>query len=210
MRKSPWTIAVSSPVGQVLRQPLDEAVHRGNPRGAACLVLLRPARDLPRDVTAHAAVVAEADGAVIDAVQRRDHAVELVVVRAAFGARHAGKRRVPQHAALDVLHEIERRPDHAVVLAERDHPRDGNVGRGERLHHAIFAIDGVRRGQQRAGRLAAQHIVPSARGHAIRGIGLPALVLEDGEVGGVGESDLVQVSRERRDVEGMQRRDEPR
>ena len=103
-RKSPCTTVVSGLRRNVLRQPGDEVVHRLHRLGLRGLVLLGPARDLALDVVAGLAEVLQADGAVIDGVQLRDDAVQLVpdrararpsTCRAATGPTARGRRRSP-------------------------------------------------------------------------------------------------------------------
>ena len=89
------------------RQPVDQRVGGLDALGLRGAVLARPARHLAPDAVARLAVVGQADGGRVDAVQRRDHAVHLVVVRGALGRRHAGQRRVPQDAAVDAVHHVE-------------------------------------------------------------------------------------------------------
>jgi len=170
----------------VLRQPGDEVVHRLDLLGLGGPVLLGPAPDLTREIVARLAVVGQADGGVVHLVKRRDDAVHLVVDRRALGGRHARQRLVPEHAPLDVLHDVEGAADDALVLAQREHPRHRDAGAVQRLHDAVFALDCVRRGQQlrRGCGLGAHDVVLAARGEAERGIGLPALELLDGERAG--------------------------
>src|SRR5262245_51618894 len=79
----------------VLRQPLDELLHRLDLFGLRGAVLLRPATDLPLEVVAGLAIVVQTDGVVVDLVQRGDHAVHLFVDRGALGATHPRQGLVP-------------------------------------------------------------------------------------------------------------------
>ena len=108
-------------------------------------------------------------------VQRRDHAVELVVHPPAFRGSDTGQRRVPEHPSLDELHQVERGADHRVVLAQRVDARDGHVAGRERRHHTVLSVDGVRRRHQRPARLAAQHVAVAAARDEIGRVRLPAL-----------------------------------
>jgi hypothetical protein len=130
--------------------------------------LLGPACDLALEVVAGPAVAGQARGLHVDLVQRGDHAVHLVVDRGAFGAGHAGQRLVPQHAARDELHHVERAADHRLVLAQQEHARHRHGGGVQRLHHRELAVDRVGRRQQpgrRAG-LAAHHVLATRRDRA--------------------------------------------
>ena len=65
-----------------------------------------------------------------------------------------------------------------------------NAGHGkalasQRRHHPRFAIDRMRAGQQRAGRLAPQHIIAPAGGQMIGRVGLAALELADGQAAAI-------------------------
>ena len=84
------------------RQPSDQRVHRGDPVGWSRLVLLRPAGDLALDVLSGLAEIGEADRRIVDSVQRRQHAIELVVVRPA--ARAASCRAVSDPRAPGLRH----------------------------------------------------------------------------------------------------------
>ena len=83
------------------------------------------------------------------------------------------------------LHDVEGGADHRIVLAERVGLRHRHVGVvAERLDHAILAIDLVRRGQELARRLLAQHVhAAAAVGQVERRVALAALELEHGERG---------------------------
>jgi hypothetical protein len=130
----------------VLRQPLLEGFHRFDVLGAGKVVLARPARQLALDVLALAAIVAEADRAIVDVVQAREHIVHRVEYLAAIGRRDARHLHVGQDAPGQELHDVEGRADHGIVLAERvglGHRHVGVVR--QRLDHAVFAVDLVGR-----------------------------------------------------------------
>ena len=90
---------------------------------------------------------------------------------------------IGQDAAGQELHDVEDRADHRIVLAERVGLGHRHVGViGQRLDHAILAIDLVRRGQQLARRLLAQHVHAAAAVSHVKGrIALPALELQHAE-----------------------------
>ena len=69
-------------------------------------------------------------------LQRRDHAVHLVVDGAALGWRHARQGLLPEHPAVDPLHDVEGGADDALVLAQRMHARDREAFAPERFQHA--------------------------------------------------------------------------
>ncbi len=142
--------------GHVLRQPFHQAVGGFDGLGFGGLVLARPAGHLALQVGAGAAVVGQADGRGVHAVQRRHHAVHLVVVRAALGGRHAGQGRVPEDAAFHMVHHVKHRADDAGVFAQGMGFRHRHLGLGQRADDAELAVHRMGRGQQVAQRLAAQ------------------------------------------------------
>ena len=77
---------------------------------------------------------------------------------AAFGRRASRQCRVPEDPALDHRHDVERGADHAVVDAECVRAGDGKALLVERRDHPEFPVDGMRRRQQLAERLAAQNV----------------------------------------------------
>src|SRR6266545_4646136 len=187
----------------VFRQPGDQSVHGLDWFGLRSPVLPAPAPDLPREIVARFSEIREACSRVIYPVERRDHAVHLRVDRGALGRRHARKRRVPQHAALDVLHDVERAPDDALVLAQAIGARHGNARLSERRDHAELALHRVRRGKELRRRtgLGAQHVVFSRAADQIGRVRLAAFELPHGER--PGESVLAEIALQRSDVEAL-------
>ncbi len=187
----------------VLRQPRDQSVHRLDSLGLRSPVLPAPAPDLPREIVARLAEVREARGRVVDPVERRDHAVHLVVDRGALGRRHVRKRLVPKDAALDVLHDVERAPDDALVLAQAIGARHGNARLPESRDHAELALDRVRRGQELRRRpgLGAQHVVLSPAADQIGRVRLAAFELLRAER--AGKAVLAQIRLQRSQVEAL-------
>ena len=161
------------------RQPFDQAVHLRDRVGRRRPVLLRPAIDLALEVVSRLAEALQPDRLVVDAVQRRDHAVHLVVDGGALARRHPRQRLLPEHAARDELHDVEREPDQPLVLAETVRARHGHAGAAERGDHAVLAVDGVRGGQELRGRrrLRAHHVAHLRRGEEERRVRLAALEL---------------------------------
>ena len=158
----------------VARQPVDQPVHRVDGLRFRRAILLRPAPDLALEIVARLAVVAEADGPEVHVVQPRDHRVDVVPQRGAFRRVELRQRRVPEMAAVGKFHDEERRADDAAIVAVAIGARHRHVGLAERRDHAVFAIDGVRRRQELAFRLLAQHVRAAVRAQPERRIGLPA------------------------------------
>ena len=142
----------------VHRQPFDEPIHFGNRIDDRGLVLFGPARDLPRDVRLRTAVVAKPNRVVIDFVQARHHLVHRIVNAGALLAAQARQQRVDKDAPLDIIHHEERSADDALIDAQQMGARDRQVGVRERGQNAIFALDLMRRLQQRTGRLLAHDV----------------------------------------------------
>ena len=189
----------------VLRQPGDQPVHRLDSLRLRGLVLPAPAPDLAREIISRLSEIGKTRGPVIDPVQGGQYAIHLVVDRFALGRRHPGKRRVPQHAPLDVFHDVERAADDVFVLAQAIGPGHGNARLRQRGDHTELALDRVRRGQQlrrRAG-LGAQHPALAAAGENVGRVGLPAPELPDLERPGKSFDAGPQIALERPDVETM-------
>src|SRR5262245_21968620 len=110
-------------------------------------------------------------------MEPRECRVHGVVNRRALGGLGIRHVRLPDDAALDVVHEIEGRAGDARVVAVEQRRGDRKFLRMERADHAELAVDRVRGRKQLTGRLAAQHITAGGRLEKISGIGLPALEL---------------------------------
>jgi len=166
----------------VVRQPGDEIVHGRNALGLGGAILPRPARDLPLNVVARLAEALEPHSAVINGVQERNDAVELVPDGEALGLCHAGERLIPEHPAVDVIHQVECRADDGSILTQQVRPRHRKAGGMQRAYDGVLPVDGMCRRQQGAGRLAPQHKTPAVGPrHPVGGIRLPAPELLDPE-----------------------------
>ena len=166
-------------------KPVDQLVHRLDLLGLRGPVLLAPARDLPLEVAARLAESLEPDRAVVDRVQQRNHAVQLVPDREALRRIHPGQRLVPQHPPLDAVHDVERGADHALVLAQRVWSGDRKTDAVQRLDDAELPLHRMGRGQQFAQRLAPQHVAPAAGGKPVRRVRLSTAELLDLEAAGI-------------------------
>ncbi len=142
---------------QVLLEPGDDLVDIRQVLGLRGAVLLGPARQLAGEIVAGPAEIAEADGRRIDHVQGGERRVHRVIDRRALLVGDLGDRRVPDDPAIDEFHHVEGGADDALVLAEDMHLRHGNGRAAERLHHAIFAVDGMGGLEELPRRLLAQH-----------------------------------------------------
>ncbi len=163
----------------VFRQPFDQLVHRRDRLGFRRLVLLGPATDGALEIIARLAVIPEARRLMVDGVQLGECGVGCVIDRAALIGAEIGQIRVPEDPACNEIHDVERRADDAVILAQAKHVRRGEALFAQRLHHPVFAIHRVRGRQQLSRRLAAQHVLRPRGGELVGGVRLPALELLD-------------------------------
>ena len=146
-------------VGRDMRpEPGDETLHVLDPVRLACAILLGPALHLAGEVAAGLAEVGQARRGDVDRVELRQSLVHRVEDLSALLARELRQRRIPEDAALDMGHEVERRAGDALVLAERKRPRSREPRALERLQDAKLALDHVRALEELARRLAAQHV----------------------------------------------------
>ncbi len=162
---------------QMRRQPADQPFHLRDRIGLGGAILLRPAFDLARDVVVAAAEVAESERGRIERMQPRERGVHGVVDRRALSGLRVRHVRLPDDAALDVVHEIERRAGDAGIVAIKHRRGHGKASRIERAGHAELAVDRVRGRKQLARRLAPQHVAARRRLQKISGVGLAAFEL---------------------------------
>ena len=163
------------------RQPRDQPLHFRDLLRLRGAVLFRPALDLPRDVIVAAAEVGKPERGGIKRMQPRQGRVHGVVDRGALGGLGRRHVRLPDDAAFDVIHEIERGSGNAGVVAVKHRRSDREALRVKRADHAELAVDGVRGRQQLARRLSPQHVTARRRLQEVRGVGLTPLELAHGE-----------------------------
>ncbi len=160
--------------GNVRGQPGDQALERRDRAGLRGLPLAGPAVDLAGEVVAGPAEALEADRPPVDPVQARQHVVHRIVHLRALGRDDAGDRGIVEHAAIQRRHDVEQGADHRPVGADMEHLRHRHVGRGQRLHDPVLAVDRMCRRQQLARRLLAQDHGPVRKVQPIGRIGLAA------------------------------------
>jgi hypothetical protein len=114
-------------------------------------------------------------------MQPRERGVHGVVDRRALARLCTRHVRLPDHATLDVGHEIERRAGDGRIVAIKHRRGHGKASCVERAGHAELAVDRVRGREQLARRLAPQHVAARGRLEKIGGIGLAALELAHAE-----------------------------
>ena len=127
--------------------------------------------------------------------------VHGVVDRGALGRVGAGHLRLPEHAAVDEAHHVERRAGDALVRAIDQRLGHRKFLRMQRADDAIFAVDRVRRRQQLARRLAAQDVTPRRRLQEISRVRLAALELLDCQRAGEARHMRVEISLKPRGIE---------
>ena len=159
------------------RQPFDQPLHLVDLLRLGGAVLLRPAVGLARDVILAAAEIAKPDRRRLERMQPRQRPVHRVIDRGALLRVRARHFRIPEHAAGDEAHHVERRAGDAFVGAIDHRLGDRKALRGEPLDHPEFAVHRMRRGQKLARRLSPQHIFARRRLQHIGRVRLPALEL---------------------------------
>ena len=73
---------------------------------------------------------------------------------------------------MHAIHEVERRADDPVVLAQGERARHRETRLPQRGDDPVLPVHGVRRGQELARGLAAQHVLPAASRDMIGRVGL--------------------------------------
>jgi hypothetical protein len=165
-------------------QPRDQALDILQPPVLGGAVLAGPAVDLPGEVVAGPAVIAEPRRLRVDGVearQRGDHARVVAVAGVGIEARQGA---VPVHGAVDRLHHVEGRTDHLRVLAQREGARHRKPLAVEGADHPELAVHGMGGGEERAERLSAQHVGLTRRVEPIGRVRLAAAELLHGERAG--------------------------
>ena len=163
------------------RQPFDQPLHLVDGLRLRGAVLLRPAIDLARDIIFAAAEVRKPQTRRVVAMQARQGRHHHVIDRRplpGIGSRHLG---IPEHAALDEAHHIERRAGDAVVGAIEHGLRHRKALGGQRPDDAELAIDRMRRRQKLTGRLPPQHVFARRGFQQVGRVGLAALELVHGQ-----------------------------
>ena len=96
-------------------------------------------------------------------MQPRERSIHRVIDRRALGGVRIGHVRLPDHAAVDMIHHIERRAGDAGVIAIEHRHGDRKALRMERADDPELAVDRMRGRQQLARRLAPQHVAARGR-----------------------------------------------
>ena len=112
---------------------------------------------------------------------------------------------VREDPSRNVFHDEKRCTEHGFVIAEQLHVRHGDVGFGQRGHHAMLALDLVCSRQQLAGWLLAQHVVAAGGLQVECGIALAPLKLSNLQLTVESGQPATQVPSQRRFVEAMRR-----
>ena len=190
---------------QVLGQPLRQQIHRRHVLHARGLPLTSPQRHLALHIALWPAEALESDRAPIHPVQGRKHAGKVLINRGAVCGTLLTHDPVREDPPRNVIHDEKRCTEHRFVIAEQLHARHGNIGFGQRGHHAVLARHLVRPRQQLAGWLLAQHVVAAGGLQMKRGIALAALKLSNLQLTVESGQPATQVPSQRRFVESMRR-----
>ena len=118
-------------------------------------------------------------GRKVDGVEPRQSGIRRIVDRSALLGRQRRHPRVPEGTAGHMAHHVEHRADDVVVGAQHQRFGNGEAGAEQRVRYAVFAVDGVGRGQQDAGGLAPQDIAAAGGVKQVGRVRLPALELLD-------------------------------
>ena len=144
-------------LGHVIIQPVDQRIHCRNMFGFRGAILFAPAVHLPAVIIALGSVIGQPCCHQINVVDGGKHAVGFTNNLAArLGGKISHERRF-EIAPVNFVHDIERRPNDAWILAEHMHFRHGHIAARQCLLHLEFALYCMGRFQQHARRLAAQN-----------------------------------------------------
>src|SRR5262249_4171029 len=156
-------------------------------------VLLGPALDLARDVVLAAAIIGQADGGGVVAVELRQGRIHRIVHRGALSRSGRGHFRFPEHAPFDMRHDEEGFADDRIVRTIENRRRHREALGVERADYAVFTVDRMRRRQKLAGRFAPKYVAPRWRLDQVGRVGLAALELLDGNWAGEAFYVVVQI-----------------
>ena len=148
-------------LGQRFGQPFDQPLHFGHDLGFRQAILLCPAVYLTSEIIAGFAKIGQSGCIDINIVQRGQRVDHRFIGCGAFGRVRPRHRAVPDRAAFDHVHDVEPAADDAVVGAQAIGLGDGKACRMKPGDDFIFAVHGMRAGQQYTQWLAAQHIRPA-------------------------------------------------
>ena len=168
--------------GCMVTQPGLEPVQVRDRLARARFQLAGPAVDLPLEVVPGTPEIAKADVFGAHRMHRRHGVGDSHPEGRALCGIGLGQGAIREDAALDPLHQVERRADHVGIVAVENRRGDRHVCRMQRLDNAVFAVDRVRALEDRAVRLLAQHHPAAAPPHEVGGVGLPARDAVDREV----------------------------
>lgn len=151
-------------------------VDAGQLAVAGGVQLLAPAAQLPVEEALGAPEVAQADGPRVHGVQFDERVDEAEDGRpGALGAQRRELFGRAVRGALDVLHDVEGRPDHRVVLAEQHGLGYRNGCRVQGADHPVLALHVVRGGQHMTQRGPADDPAPRAVRDDVRQVRAAAL-----------------------------------
>ena len=127
------------------RQPVNQAIHRGNWRGLTRAILPRPTHDLTFEITTMAPEVIETQRVDVEAMNCGDCGIERFENRASLESAQFRQLRRPEHSPWHEIHDVEHGAGDLHVKAKSMNMRHGNVCVRERAQNAKLAINRVGR-----------------------------------------------------------------
>ncbi|CAI8401396.1 MAG: Uncharacterised protein [SAR116 cluster bacterium MED-G04] len=142
--------------GNTPGQRFHEVFHIADQAGFTGAVLFCPDRDLAAEIPRWPAKPVKPDGSGIKPRQlsQNIHLIKIQPLPLCHGK--IAKPGVHDRGTSDVFHDEELDPDHLNIRAKGYHARNRDSGGGERIHHPVFTINSMGRGQQFTRRLHAQ------------------------------------------------------
>ena len=182
--RSPCRSAGAGESRHAVREPRAHRVELGQRAAPRRLPLLAHAPELTREVPVRAPVALQAHRGDVDGSQGHQQIDQrLAHPPAVRMALQGGGKRRADAVTVDPLHQVERRAEHAGVLAQRERPghRHARSAVRERRQHPVLAhhVEGAPR--QLAARRPAEHDLPVGAGDEVRQARLPLAEPRDRE-----------------------------
>jgi hypothetical protein len=151
-------------VRHALGKPAHHAIEVGIIVIAAAKLrpLVRPPRELPREIIAGLPEVGKAERLIVERVNRRERRAHRAEERRALLFLEPGRREIVEDPPVQPFHQIERRAEDLAVLAIKIWLRRRHAAPLQGAEHAIFAVDRMRRRHQHVVGLFSQHAAPIA------------------------------------------------
>ena len=161
-------------VRQMRGQPVGDRLQLGNALARRFPQLFGPARDLALEIVSGAAEIAETDLIGLHRMELRQCLGHAEIEATPLGGRETGQGGIMEDAALQPLHQIERRAERLGIGMEEHGARHRHIRLRQRLKHTELAVDRMGSAQDRPGRLLAQNQATRSPIDEIGRIGLAA------------------------------------